>query len=225
MAETLISPGVLARENDQSQVTSQPITVGASIIGPTVKGPVEIPTIVTSYSQYQSTFGTTFLSSSGVYTYFTSIAAYNYFNNGGQSLLVSRVVSASATWASAVSTAISSSTQATSQPAFVLETLSEGIIMNNSGALDSSGALVSGSPDNIRWQIVNPNTSSGTFDLLIRQGNDNTNNQIVLETWTNLSLDPTVGNFVAAVIGDTVQNYNSTLNQITISGSYTNQSR
>jgi hypothetical protein len=101
MAETLISPGVLARENDQSQVTSQPITVGAAIIGPTVKGPVEIPTIVTSYSQYQSTFGTTFLSASGVYTYFTSIAAYNYFNNGGQSLLVARAVSASlwtSTW-------------------------------------------------------------------------------------------------------------------------------
>jgi hypothetical protein len=65
------------------------------LIGPTVKGPVEIPTIVTSYSQYQNTFGTTFLSGSGIYTYFTSIAAYNYFNNGGQSLLVSRVVSGS----------------------------------------------------------------------------------------------------------------------------------
>ena len=223
MAETLISPGVLARENDQSQVTSQPITVGAALIGPSVKGPVEIPTIVTSYSQYQSTFGTTFLSGSGVYTYFTSIAAYNYFNNGGQSLLVARVVSGSYT--PAVSTAISSSTLASSQPAFVLETLSKGAIMNSSGALDSSGALISGSVDNIRWQVVNSNTSSGTFDLLIRQGNDNTNDQIVLETWTNLSLDPTVGNFISAVIGDTVQNYNSTLNQITISGSYTNQSR
>ena len=223
MAETLISPGVLARENDQSQVTSQPITVGAAIIGPTVKGPVEVPTIITSYSQYQSTFGTTFLSGSGVYTYFTSIAAYNYFNNGGQSLLVARVVSGSYT--PAVSTAISSSTLASSQPAFVLETLSKGAIMNSSGALDTSGALISGSVDNIRWQIVNPNTSSGTFDLLIRQGNDNTDNPIVLETWTNLSLDPTVANFVAAVIGDSVQNYNSTLNQVTISGSYTNQSR
>ena len=31
MAETLISPGVLARENDQSQVTSQPIQAGAAI--------------------------------------------------------------------------------------------------------------------------------------------------------------------------------------------------
>jgi len=36
MAETLISPGVLARENDQSFLTSQPVTVGAAIIGPTV---------------------------------------------------------------------------------------------------------------------------------------------------------------------------------------------
>jgi phage tail sheath protein FI len=223
MAETLISPGVLARENDQSQITSQPVTVGAALIGPSVKGPVEIPTIVTSYSQYQNTFGTTFLSGSGVYTYFTSIAAYNYFNNGGQSLLVSRVVSGSYT--PAVSTAISSSTLASSQPAFVLETLSKGAIMNSSGSLDASGALVSGSVDNIRWQVVNSNTSSGTFDLLIRQGNDNTQTPIVLETWTNLSLDPTVGNFISAVIGDTVQNYSSTLNQITISGSYTNQSR
>ena len=223
MAETLISPGVLARENDQSQITSQPVTVGAALIGPSVKGPVEIPTIVTSYSQYQNTFGTTFLSGSGVYTYFTSIAAYNYFNNGGQSLLVARVVSGSYT--PAVSTAISSSALALTQPAFVLETLSKGAIMNSSSSLDASGALSSGSVDNIRWQIVNSNTSSGTFDLLIRQGNDNTNTPIVLETWTNLSLDPTVGNFISAVIGDTVQNYSSTLNQITISGSYTNQSR
>jgi phage tail sheath protein FI len=234
MAETLISPGVLARENDQSQVTSQPVTVGAAIIGPTVKGPVEIPTIVTSYSQYQNTFGTTFLSASGVYTYFTSIAAYNYFNNGGQSLLVSRVVSASATWAPAT-TATGSVTggsgagvsilNADGAEALILETLSEGVIMNSSSSLDASGALTSGTTDNVRWQVLNRNTSSGTFDLLVRQGNDNTNNPIVLETWTNLSMDPTAANFVAAVIGDSTQNYNSTLNQITISGSYTNFSR
>ena len=50
MAETLISPGVLSRENDQSFITQQPVTVGAAIIGPTVKGPVEQPTIVTTLS-------------------------------------------------------------------------------------------------------------------------------------------------------------------------------
>ena len=48
MAETLISPGVLARENDQSFVTARPVVRGAAIIGPTVKGPVEIPTLISS---------------------------------------------------------------------------------------------------------------------------------------------------------------------------------
>ena len=96
MAETLLSPGVLARENDQSFITQQPVQVGAALVGPTVKGPVEVPTIVTSYSDYQNRFGTTFESGSQVYTYFTSISAYNYFNNGGDTLLVSRVVSGSA---------------------------------------------------------------------------------------------------------------------------------
>ena len=54
MAETLISPGVLARENDFSQVTQQPVTVGAAIVGPTVKGPVNIPTIVLAGNEYGS---------------------------------------------------------------------------------------------------------------------------------------------------------------------------
>jgi hypothetical protein len=92
MAETIVSPGVLAIENDQSFITQQPITAGAAIIGPTVKGKVGIPTIVTTYSQYQNKYGDTFLSGSNTYTYFTSISAYNYFNNGGTSLLVTRVV-------------------------------------------------------------------------------------------------------------------------------------
>ena len=114
MAETLISPGVLARENDQSFITQQPVTVGAAIIGPTVKGPVEVPTIVTSYSDYLNKFGSTFVTGGQVYTYFTSIAAYNYFNNGGETLLVARVASGSYT--EATSTAISGSTTAPTPP-------------------------------------------------------------------------------------------------------------
>ena len=76
MAETLISPGVLARENDQSQITSQPIQAGAAIIGPTVKGQVNIPRLITTYSEYQANFGTTFESGSAnqksEYTFLTS---------------------------------------------------------------------------------------------------------------------------------------------------------
>ena len=222
MAEVLLSPGVLQRENDSSQVTQGPVTVGAAIIGPAVKGPVEIPTLVTSYSDYVNKFGSTFVSGGDVYSYFTSIAAYNYFQNGGESLLVARVVSASSTWTSATSTAISASTSAT---AFTLETLSKGTIMNSSSSLDASGSLLSGSANNVRWQIVSPNTSSGTFGLLVRQGNDNTNNPIILETWTNLSLDPKSPNYVSKVIGDYTFNYNATNNQIELSGSYPNASR
>jgi hypothetical protein len=216
MAETLISPGVLARENDQSFITQNPVTVGAAIIGPTAKGPVEVPTIVTSYSQYQNIFGTTFTSASNVYTYFTSIAAYNYFNNGGESLLVARVVSGSY---SSATTSISGSNTSGS---LVLETLSEGLGMNSSSSLDSNGALASGSVENIRWQVVNSNTSSGTFDLLVRAGNDTTNTPTVLETWTNLSLDPTSTNYVARVLGDQTYNYASsgTSYYLEITGSY-----
>ena len=225
MADTLISPGVLALENDQSFITQQPITVGAAIIGPTVKGPVEVPTIVTSYSDYQNKFGAAFLSGSQVYTYFTSIAAYNYFNNGGETLLVSRVVSGT------FSSATTSGSQGTpllnynTSESVRFATLSQGIIMNSTGSQDSAGALASGSTDNIRWQIVNSDTSSGTFALLVRQGDDTTNNPTVLETWTNLSMDPTAPNYVVKVIGDQVQNYNSTTNQIETSGSTPNFSR
>ena len=222
MAETLISPGVLARENDSSFIRQQPVNVGAAIIGPTVLGPVEVPTLVTSYSDYVNKFGAAFASASNSYSYFTSIAAYNYFNNGGTSLLVARVVSGSYT--PAVSTTVSSFLNATSA-SFTLQTLSKGAIMNSSSSLDASGSLASGSADNVRWQIANADSSSGTFSLLIRQGNDNTNNQTVLETWTNLSLDPFAPNFISRVIGDQAQNYNATYNQIETSGSYFNQSR
>jgi len=106
MAETIVSPGVLAIENDQSFITQQPIQAGAAIIGPTVKGKVGIPVLCTTYSDYLNKFGSTFLSSSQTYTYFTSIAAYNYFNSGGDTLLVTRVVSG--TFTSATSSIYSS---------------------------------------------------------------------------------------------------------------------
>ena len=79
MAEVLLSPGVLAQENDQSFLQAQPIQAGAAILGPTVKGPVGLPTLVTTYSEYKNKFGCVVESGSAEYTYFTSVAAYNYF--------------------------------------------------------------------------------------------------------------------------------------------------
>jgi len=101
MAETLISPGVFLQENDLSQITQGPIAAGAALIGPTVVGPVNIPTYVTSYSQYKAVFGASFISGGTSYEYLTSMAALNYFEQGGDSLLVTRVTSGSYTAATA----------------------------------------------------------------------------------------------------------------------------
>lgn len=233
MASTLTSPGVLSIENDQSFITQQPITVGAAIIGPTPLGPVETPTVVTSYSDYKNKFGSTFISGSLVYTYFTSIAAFNYFNNGGESLLVARVVSG--TFSSAFTSASSATTPTpngcgilsiNNSESIVLSTISQGTIMNSSCSLDASGSLnASGSQNNIRWQIANNDTASGTFSLIIREGDDNTNNPVTLETWTNLSMDPTAPNYVSRVIGNQVKAYNSADNQITVTGDFPNASK
>ena len=353
MAETIVSPGVLAIENDQSFITQQPVQAGAAIIGPTPKGKVGIPVLCTTYSDYLNKFGSTFLSSSQTYTYFTSIAAYNYFNSGGNTLLVTRVVSGSTSldWTPATSSTIPSSTALTSATAsvnltyissslasvgsqslningitlyytgsatppantsntiyigtgsfaastvadyvfsssvilavssaispfntsglqfisssdsspsllltsttpngltgnsfyvisgstttyftggtntnaFILETLSEGIIMNSTGPTGSFGTLLSGSADNFRWQIVSPNINDGTFSLLIRQGNDSDISPSVVENWGPLSLDPFAANYIEKVIGNQVENIRSDNGEyyVQMSGSYLNNS-
>ena len=226
MAETLLSPGVLARENDQSFIQGQPLERGAAIIGPAAKGPVEIPTLVGSFSEYTAIFGGAIQSGSNVYSYLTSIAANNYFQNGGTSLLVTRVVSGSFTSATSSLVPTGSGGPTTGLSPFVLETISEGVIMNNTGD-EISGALVSGSTDNVRWEIPTVNTSSGTFSLLIRRGDDNNVQKVVLESYNNLSLDPYASNYISKVIGDV--NFNLTSDNgdyfIQQTGSYSNISR
>jgi hypothetical protein len=230
MAEVLISPGVLARENDQSQITAGPVQAGAAIIGPAVKGQQNIPKLVTSYSEYLANFGSTFLSGSNQYTYFTSISAYNYFQNGGTSLLVTRVTPGafSAATSSLIPTGSAGTLTADTSP-FVLETLAHGNIMNSGPQADvgTNGTLTSGSSDNFRWEITNPSTSSGVFSLLIRQGNDTQTSKQVVETFSNISLDPLATNYVSKVIGDQVQTVRGSGTDVYLqsSGSYPNASR
>jgi phage tail sheath protein FI len=222
MAETLISPGVFLQENDLSQITSGPVTAGAAIVGPTVTGPVNIPTLVTTYSQYKAVFGAPFVSGGAAYEYLTSMAALNYFEQGGTSLLVTRVTSGSYTPATA------SINNLAGTPAFVLETLSVGTVMNNNEASGAFGSLVSGSSANVRWEITSFNSGSGEFNLILRRGDDYENNKTVLETWNALSLDPNQSNYIAYIIGDQTQTVatddlsNTYLQQ---TGSYQNNSR
>ena len=347
MAETIVSPGVLAIENDQSQIAQLPIEAGAAIIGPTVKGKVGIPTICTTYSDFSSKFGTTFESGSQSFTYFTSISAYNYFQNGGTSLLVTRVTSGSFTPATSSripssiadvkatanidftpisssvvsagsasfgvngitffytgSTIANTSTQinidtgsfsnstlasyafsssaifnfssslapysaslqnisassdatsvtftfigqngldgnnqfitsgssnfnfegGTNTELLVLETIAEGEIMNSDGTLNANGTLANGTSDNIRWQITNQNINEGTFELVIRRGDDTTLSPSRLETFSNLSLDPYSPNYVEKIIGNQTEVVNSDAGEFytKMQGEYPNNSR
>ena len=97
MAEAIVSPGVFQRETDQSFITPTPVEVGAAIVGPTVRGPIELPTVVSSFADYKNKFGTTFVSASENLEFFTSIAVQKFFSNGGNSMLVTRVGSGSFT--------------------------------------------------------------------------------------------------------------------------------
>jgi hypothetical protein len=361
MANFTSSPGVTLNEIDQTYLSGQPVQVGAAIVGPTVKGPVEIPTVVSSYSEYQNIFGDTFTSGSDVHSYFTSMAAYNYFNYGGSSLLVARVVSGSYTpatsslvsnslianmgntasilidasatmvgyttgsftairistgtndyyiapnkvsynydsntldyyytssgvttndnydnYISAVVSTINSplndlknilgitasysspnliikainggtvlnglniyngtyiggtsgaligtlagGTANVSSNTFTLETISEGVIMNNYTNLPG-GALLSGSKDNIRYEITLPNTASGTFNVVVRRGNDITNKKVILESFNGVNLDPNSPRFISKVIGDQRLSYDSVNNQMDLVGNFPNASR
>ncbi len=413
MAETLISPGVLARENDTSQITQGPVTVGAAIIGPSIKGPVEVPTLITSYSEYLAVFGGSVTSGSQQHSYLNQIAANNYFRQGGTTLLVTRVTSGSFTSAKSLNiynevevggleagfnlfslinsnpstgtvgnvvgaatvgggngdltvnytvatldtflpaaaltlpgglvTADSPGTTAAlattgngtgatvvvtgdgtnitgaaisgvgssgyvagdtitvsqaamnadgsigtvggdlvitiqqvdlkstitavtvnnpgtgyklddvvtiaaavlggandatflpltaaaveNATAFELSTISQGAIMNNSGSMLSGGGLVSGSQNNVRWEVTARNADTGVFSLAIRRGDDENASKSILETFNNVSLDPLATNYIETVIGNSyygdIQNDSGDY-YIQQEGSYANRSK
>lgn len=254
MAEVLVSPGIQITETDRSYVAGAPIVAGAAIIGPTVKGPVMVPTRVTSYADYVRRFGTTFMTKqvfAGVQRnimqeFMTSMAAKSFFEQGGESLLVTRVANLKAFNAARSTEIQAKQGDSTEYAPFILHTLSKGEIMNSARNSDGTfeiwdtgsavttsegkytydengdlivtqrdnsvadtrqdGSLVKGTSENLRWEISDINEDAGTFSLTIRRGDDTDISPIVLESYTNLSLDPLNENYIAAVIGDQHQN-------------------
>ena len=393
MAQRNTSPGVFTSEIDKTFLPGQTAPVGAAIIGPTVKGPAGIPTVVSTYSEYQRIFGDTFISGSDTSTYLTSHTAREYLRNGGP-LTVIRIMKGSFGHATAtisasidpavvgggtfatgsftlatgsitpsgsnqVSMSISNTTstitfkitgsgdlatQAVSgSPAniitttdktvmvlsasgdtprsfavkfadligsqslhgltvsasahtgsgnasgsfsifltsskagrihgndgtpfingsnitqslvaafstasvfkastdieggedfndgvstevFKLHTLSNGEVMNSIGPV-SSGSLVSGSKNNLRFSLSGLDKQKGEFNLVIRQGDDTPKRETILETFNGLSLDPSQPNYIAKIIGDRFSTIgdSGTLNPyVKVSGSYANNSK
>ena len=59
MAERIVSPGVFTRETDISFLPQGIAEIGAAIIGPTVKGPAFVPTLIRNFSEFEEMFGST----------------------------------------------------------------------------------------------------------------------------------------------------------------------
>ena len=333
MAEKIVSPGVFTRENDLSFLPAGVGAIGAALVGPTVKGPAGIPTVVNSYAQYVERYGDTFQSGSDYYQYLTSHTAERYLQFGG-TLTVVRVTgdnplvatasvdtstpvtplnpaTGSLTWGnsffrdegdevqitvgstefrfiagengalpadntaagiffvatgSSDATAIDalvakigasdalgigvkavdgttalilsassagtagnsitvqtgsggtiettsltlsggSTTTGASGTAFKLHTLSHGSVLNS---VDDAGGmtegakhtLTNGTKDNLRWEITVINNKVGTFNLLIRRGNDTTSNKVIIEQFNGVNLDPNSTNYIGKAVGD-----------------------
>jgi len=218
MAEKIVSPGVFTNEIDQSFLPATAGPIGAAVVGPTVKGPILEPTVVTSYSEYVNIFGELIESGSDKYQYLTSHTAKEYLRQGGP-LTVIRVAQSEGNTAKATAVVRNSSGSA---EFFTLEALGDGPQFNNFVGTGSNfgtdnllpvrthsstnDLLLSGSyggrADNFRYEISQRNLSKGTFTLVLRQGNDTENKKSIIETHENLNFDPESPNYILKRIGN-----------------------
>lgn len=401
MAEVLLSPGIQINETDQSFVPARPLVAGAAIIGPTVKGPADSPIVVTSYGDYQRTFGTTFMmnrykedyedivstarqekmnekvpysgsfipvsgssleneelyvadgdnytrytgkvdpsveyfvtasnfiplsdeqehnlypiTGSEVYytkttkevideetckaeevgtfikltgveaeeykrqldkleeelvdddeiwekamiqqksqEFLTSIAAKSFFEQGGESLLVVRVTDNEFKSGRAEILTTGNPVPGTEgqerenqKVAFEIRTISQGENLNNwnkddafqdrtattasiDGVIRDDGSLISGSKNNIRWEIADVDEETGTFSIYVRRGDDVDYDKTILEAFTGLNLDPDSANYISRRIGDQYQTLEEEITDddviyyVTVHGNYPNISK
>ena len=186
MAEKIISPGVFTNEIDQTFLPAAVADIGAALVGPTLKGPAGVPTVVTSFSDFQAKFGDVFKSGSNSYQFLTSHAAEEYLKNS-DTLTVVRVMDGTFGPATATVDTGSGEDANGGNSSFTLETLADGAIMNNADATVTTNNIIahSGSKHNIRYEISNVNTNKGTFTLLVRRGDDTHKRKQILETFNN----------------------------------------
>jgi hypothetical protein len=213
MAEKIVSPGVFTNEIDQSFLPATAGPIGAAIVGPTVKGPILQPTVVSSYSEYVQIFGEVIESGSDSFQYLTSHTAKEYLRQGGPATVV-RVGDPDIISSKATATLQGSG----SVDVVTIEVIGNGTIFNNTSSLDENGRLApransntnthfnsgshGGRSDNFRFEVSQRNLAKGTFTLVLRQGNDEESNKKVIETFENLSLDPESSNYILKRIGN-----------------------
>ena len=82
MAERIVSPGVFTRERDLSFLPAGIAQIGAAIIGPTIKGPAFVPTMISNFSEFEEMFGST------TKDFYTPYAVEQYLRSAGTVTIV-----------------------------------------------------------------------------------------------------------------------------------------
>lgn len=243
----IYSAGVYTNEIDISFRPLQVPAPGLAVIGPTARGPAMRPIDISTYAEYIRWFGDVFASGSGAgraeYKYLNTYAVQEYLRWGDR-VTVLRVLAGD--YQPAYTRVISkngseqSASYATDQMSFTLHALSDGDVTNSgqeaaatsgsgiAGDLGTNGILNSGSKYNMRWEVANVDPTRGTFDVIIRRGDDSATRKIVLEQFIGVSLDPNSSTYIGNVIG--TQTYSLRYDSggtpyLQSSGSYPNRSR
>ena len=149
-SDKIISPGVFTNEIDQSFLPAAIGDIGACVVGPTVKGPAMIPTVVGSMGEFEQIFGEVLVSGSAKTTYLTSEAARNYLKHGNK-LTVIRILDGTYVQATA-NVPTGSGTYYTGSTAqgqidsgdisFKLHTHNQGEILNNQTSMSAATATL-----------------------------------------------------------------------------------
>ena len=199
MAENIISPGVFTRENDLSFLPQGIGQIGACVIGPTVKGPAFVPTIIRrGFAEYEARFGSY---SNDTYV---PLTVRNYLRNAGTVTVVRILGGGGYSIPAGGLRAIINNTADDSSKKRILSILHPS---KNDNA-DKTGAAC-----NLTGSSILPATPAfaSTFCLILNGsgfGAGSTGNNEVAVV-RSASMDPTSGNYITKALGKDENNSRS----------------
>lgn len=183
-------PGVYVSESPmQTTVARRDGTGTGAFIGLAERGPTT-PTLIDSWAAYQQTFGK--ISNS----YDLGYSVYSYFANGGRVCYVTRALGASSSVATnstiTYNPVPSGAGSTAASTAFVLSSRSEGTWANSAASVSNAGltAVVTAGG------VTPTATVYPTFNLVLSL------NGSEVESWSELSLDPTSSRYVGTIINE-----------------------
>ena len=146
-----LSPGVNVRESSFDFYVSQRSTTACGMMGVAQRGPINAPTLITSWEQFVKRFG------GYLANYDLAYAVRSFFDNGGKQLYVNRVCH------------YSDITDRTTLAA----AKSDVTIKDRSGARATKNTGVA-STDLITWRAVHPGTAGNSITVTLAESGSNT---------------------------------------------------